>query len=227
MTKLIIITLVAVAAVVAWVWFRRRPGLEKPLAHDRRFDEQPPSEDAPASQRTDVGLRPPVTTRERQEQSTETSHEPTTERTESSASPPIGRLQRGEPVPAAEAPESEPFVPQTTPAPCVDAIRAGETATERGSADKKAVELPAPAATMAGPPTITSSSGDEAQSATCEGTEPPLADDEPLPKARSFTEPKPSPTTTTSRNQRNPDAKPGQMPVCRFASSLCLGVGGQ
>jgi hypothetical protein len=296
MTKLIITALVAVAVAVTWVWFRRQPGLEKPLTYGRRSDEQPPSEDAPVSARTDVDLRPPVTTDGRQEQSTETSHEPTTERTEScasapthmtvptaseiaepvstptdavevgpspldlnppgepasaapvepvgplptpagvscpssnqaiphrhdetvreseetqasSASPPIGSLQRGETVAAAEVPESELSVPQTTPAPCADAVRVDETALEPGPAGEKPVEIPAPAATPAPSlPATAPTSGDEAHMEVGENPEPPLAEREPLPKARSFTEPKPSPITkTSSRNQRKPDATP-------------------
>ena len=79
MTKLIVITLAAVATVVAWVWFRRRPVSAKPLVHNHRSDEQPPHKDAQSGRRTDVDLHASIKGDGRQEQSTQTPHEPTTE----------------------------------------------------------------------------------------------------------------------------------------------------
>src|SRR4051812_5345245 len=79
MIKLIVITLVAVATVGAWVWFRRRPVTGKPLALDRRPDEQSPPKDTHANHRTGVGMQAPITIDEHQEPSPETSREPTIE----------------------------------------------------------------------------------------------------------------------------------------------------
>jgi len=79
MPKLIAITLCAVAAVLASLWFRRRPGLHSPPTIDRRNDELPQSADAHANHHADAGLSAPVMILERQDHSTEALHEPTIE----------------------------------------------------------------------------------------------------------------------------------------------------
>jgi hypothetical protein len=71
MPKLIAITLGAVAAVLASVWFRRRPALKKPRAIDPRIDEQPHSAKAQVTHGADAGLSAQRMILERQDQSSE------------------------------------------------------------------------------------------------------------------------------------------------------------
>jgi hypothetical protein len=75
MPKLIAITLGAVAAVSATVWFGRRRAFHRPSAVDRRNDEPPQSVDAQANHHADAGLSTPVMIFESQDQSTEAAHE--------------------------------------------------------------------------------------------------------------------------------------------------------
>lgn len=79
MPKLIAITLCAVAAVLASVWYRRRPGLHRPPAIDPRNDEPPQSAGAQANHHADAVLSAPVMILERQDQSAEAPHELTSE----------------------------------------------------------------------------------------------------------------------------------------------------
>jgi len=294
MTKFIVITLAAVAAAVAWVWFRRRPVSEKPLTHNRRSDEQLPYKDAQASQRTDLDLHAPITVDVHQEQSTQKPHEPTTEglatppsQTVSpasditqparaltdtaevapsllpsqplagraltvpvepvgsppaspaftsvdvsllpsnkapdavvrksdhakpiAASPPIDLLNQDEIVMLAETPGSEVSVPQTTaPSPHTSTPRADETVTKPTIVDEQPAEIPMLLETTATSlPTTIPSPGDQTELATCKGTEPPLAEDEPPLEARHFSEPKPPPTKKTStKSERKLDPAP-------------------
>ena len=294
MTKFIIITLAAVAAVVAWVWFRRRPVSEKPLTHNRRPDEQLPYKNAQTCHRTDLDLNAPITVDVHQEQSTQKPPEPTTEglaptpsQTVSpasdiaqparaltdtaevapsllpfqplagraptvpvepvgfppaspafasvdgslppsnkapdavvresdhtkpiAASPPIDLLNQVEIVMLAETPGSEVSVPQTTaPSPHTSTPCADETVTKPAIVDEQPAEIPMLLETTATSlPTTTPSPGDHTELATCKGTEPPLAEDEPPLEARHFSEPKPPPTKETStKSERKPDQVP-------------------
>jgi hypothetical protein len=316
MTEITISTLAAVTAIVVWVWFRRRPVLEKPLAHNRRSDEQPPYKEAQVSHRIDVDLHAPITVDARQEQSTETPHEPTTkgfapvpsqtvstasEITEPTrvstdavevassplptqplaaptpaapvepvgspptsppltsvdvfvpssndavsdnsdavvcesdqtqpiaASPPIGILNNEEIVAPAETPGSDVSVPKTTtPAPHIDSAPADQTVTQPSMVDEQPAEIPAlleTAAASLGP--TTPLPGDETELASCKGTEPPLAEDEPRSKARSYSEPKPSPTKKIStKNEQKPDPTPRTDSSLPIRLQLVFGRGG-
>ena len=79
MSKLLAITLGAVAAVLASVWVRRRAALKKPRAVDPRIDEHPQSTDAQASHKADAGSSALRMILEHQDQSGEAQQDLTSE----------------------------------------------------------------------------------------------------------------------------------------------------
>jgi len=312
MPKLIAITLGAVAAVLAWVWFSRRPVLGKPLANERPIDGQPPSMDTVANQRADSGLSAPAMNGKFQDQSTEAPHELTIESlaravtnaaistvsdSEGTACAPTDEIGVGTslvpnspsgesavPVPiekieihpisvavsclpsnetirdpmdetARESEENharfaslpiaspqekdmvgqikgsviQPFVPgTTTPTPSANLACVGETDRQPCIADEELAELSTPLDTTAVTlPITTPSSGRKAEAATGGGTEAPPVVVEPLRKARSFSEPKPSPTRKIATHvEQTSDPTPRTNASLPIRLQLVFGGGG-
>jgi len=121
------------------------------------------------------------------------------------------QFERDETAQATEAVEREPLAadPEILKPPS-DAACAVESAPQAPTVNGKDGELGASLDTMAPSPAVDGfGSDDEGGSEVGENSEPPLAESEPRLKARSFTEPKPSPVTKSlSNNPRKPDTKP-------------------
>jgi hypothetical protein len=125
----------------------------------------------------------------------------------------IDTLQTTEVVQATEAPRCEPLATSLELLnPPSDAVAyADESTTQAPTVNGKDEELGAPVDTAASNLPIDDAGAldDEAGSEVGDNPEPPLAESEPQLKARSFTEPKPSPTTRNApKNPRKPDSKP-------------------
>jgi hypothetical protein len=120
-------------------------------------------------------------------------------------------LDKGATEASAEASESEASLPQTpTPVQLTDAAQAGETVTNPGIVDATPAEIPAlPEQTTPNSAATAPSLGVENGAASCEKTEPLPPKDEPLPKARTFSDPKPPSTRKLStKNERKTDSTP-------------------
>jgi hypothetical protein len=127
------------------------------------------------------------------------------------ASPPIASPQEEEMVGQIEDSVIQPFVPgTTTPTPSADLACMGEPIRQPYIAHEEIAELSTSLDTTAATlPITTPSSGRKAEAATGGGTEPPPAVVEPLRKARSFSEPKPSPTRKiATHDERKADPTP-------------------
>ena len=145
-----------------------------------------------------------------------------------SASPFISILREQEVLTQTDAPVSEPFVAGTpTPTPSADTARTGEAATRPDIANERLDEFSPPPDTAAAMlPTTTISSDCATEAVTCEGTEPPPAVVGPLPKARGFSEPKPSPTTRSHQERAKVRSKPRTDANLPIRLQLVFGHGG-
>jgi hypothetical protein len=145
------------------------------------------------------------------------------------ASPPILSPQEEEMVGQKEGSVIQPFVSgTTTPTPSADLACVGETILQPCIADEELAEFSTPLDTRAATlPITTPSSGRKAEAATGGGAEPPVAVVEPLRKARTFSEPKPSPTRKiATQDEQKSDPTPRTDASLPIRLQLVFGGGG-
>jgi hypothetical protein len=145
------------------------------------------------------------------------------------ASPPIASPQEEEMFGQIAGSVIQPFVPgTTTPTPSADLACVGKTIQQPCIADEEFAELSTPLDTTAATlPITTPSSGRKAEAATGGGTEPPPPVVEPLRKARSFSEPKPSPTRKiATQDEQKSDPTPRTDAGLPIRLQLVFGGGG-